>query len=162
MQYSADIKKTTRHFIPTDFTITNWETLEPYFKNLLERTVNSKEEMEKWLKDQSELEALINEDACWRQIKMTCDTENKALEEAFNFFFMEIQPKIQPYSDALNKKLVNHPLAKELDTPKYFTYLRGVKKSIELFREENPGNSACAAGPATSVVAIAEISYATL
>ena len=137
MQYSADIKKTARHFIPKDFTLTNWETLEPYFKNLLERTVSSKEEMEKWLKDQSELEALINEDACWRQIKMTCDTENKALEEAFNFFFMEIQPKIQPYSDALNKKLVNHPLAKELDTPKYFTYLRSVKKSIELFREEN-------------------------
>jgi oligoendopeptidase F len=137
MQYSADIKKTARHFIPKDFTLTNWETLEPFFKNLLERTVNSKEEMEKWLKDQSELEALINEDACWRQIKMTCDTENKTLEEAFNFFFMEIQPKIQPYSDALNKKLVNHPLAKELDTPKYFTYLRSVKKSIELFREEN-------------------------
>ncbi len=137
MQYSADIKKTTRHFVPADFTLTNWETLEPYFKNLLERTVNSKEEMERWLKDQSELEALINEDACWRQIKMTCDTENKALEEAFNFFFMEIQPKIQPYSDALNKKLVNHPLAKELDKPKYFTYLRSVKKSIELFREEN-------------------------
>ena len=137
MQYSADIKKTARHFIPKDFTLTNWETLEPYFKNLLERTVSSKEEMEKWLKDQSELEALINEDACWRQIKMTCDTENKTLEEAFNFFFMEIQPKIQPYSDALNKKLVNHPLAKELDTPKYFTYLRSVKKSIELFREEN-------------------------
>ena len=118
MQYSADIKKTARHFVPADFTLTNWETLEPYFKNLLERTISSKEEMEKWLKDQSELEALINEDACWRQIKMTCDTENKALEEAFNFFFMEIQPKIQPYSDALNKKLVNHPLAKELDTPK--------------------------------------------
>ncbi len=137
MRYSADIKKTARHFIPKDFTLTNWETLEPYFKNLLERTVNSKEEMEKWLKDQSELEALINEDACWRQIKMTCDTENKALEEAFNFFFMEIQPKIQPYSDALNKKLVNHPLVKELDAPKYFTYLRSVKKSIELFREEN-------------------------
>jgi oligoendopeptidase F len=50
---------------------------------------------------------------------------------------MEIQPKIQPYSDALNKKLVNHPLAKELDAEKYFTYLRSIRKSIDLFREEN-------------------------
>jgi oligoendopeptidase F len=50
---------------------------------------------------------------------------------------MEIQPKIQPYADALNKKLVNHPLAKELDAEKYFTYLRSMRKSIELFREEN-------------------------
>ena len=137
MQYSADIQKLPRHFVPKDFTVINWESLEPYFISLLERTIDTKAEMEQWLKDQSELEAVINEDACWRQIRMTCDTENKTLEEAFNFFFMEIQPKIQPCSDALNKKLVNHPLANELDTVKYFTYLRSVKKSIELFKEEN-------------------------
>lgn len=106
-------------------------------KNLLERNIDKKEDLEKWLKDQSELEALVNEDACWRQIKMTCDTENKSLEEAFTFFCMEIQPKIQPYSDALNRKLVDHPLIKELDAEKYFTYLRSIRKSIELFREEN-------------------------
>lgn len=135
--YSADIKKLSRHFVPTEFTVTDWQSLEPFFKNLLERNIDKKEDLEKWLKDQSELEALVNEDACWRQIKMTCDTENKSLEEAFTFFCMEIQPKIQPYSDALNKKLVNHPLTKELDIEKYFTYLRSVRKSIELFREEN-------------------------
>jgi len=135
--YSANIEKLPRHFIPVDFTLTNWESLEPFFKNLLERNIDSKEDLEQWLKDQSELEALVNEDACWRQIRMTCDTENKTLEEAFNFFFTEIQPKIQPYSDALNKKLLNHPLVNELESNKYFTYLRSIKKSIELFREEN-------------------------
>ena len=135
--YTANIKKLPRHFIPSDFTVIDWQSLEPFFKNLLERNIDTKETLEQWLKDQSELEALINEDACWRQIKMTCDTENKALEEAFTFFCMEIQPKIQPYSDALNKKLVNHPLSKELDEEKYFTYLRSMRKSIELFREEN-------------------------
>jgi oligoendopeptidase F len=135
--YTADIKKLPRHFVPENFTVTNWQSLEPFFKDLLDRNIDTKENLEQWLKDQSELEALINEDACWRQIKMTCDTENKMLEEAFNYFCMEIQPKIQPYSDALNKKLVNHPLATELDAEKYFTYLRSMRKSIELFREEN-------------------------
>ena len=135
--YSADIQKLPRHFLPADFSITDWQTLEPYFKDLLDRDISTKEKLEQWLKDQSELEAAVNEDACWRQIKMTCDTENKQLEEAFNFFFMEIQPKIQPYSDALNKKLISSPLLDELDTEKYFTYLRSIRKSIELFREEN-------------------------
>ncbi|MBL0181074.1 MAG: M3 family oligoendopeptidase [Chitinophagaceae bacterium] len=135
--YTADIKKLPRHFIPENFVITDWQSLEPYFKDLLERKIDTKADLEKWMKDQSELEAVVNEDACWRQIKMTCDTENKSLEEAFTYFCMEIQPKIQPYSDALNKKLVNHPLAKELDVEKYFTYLRNIRKSIELFREEN-------------------------
>ena len=40
---------------------------------------------------------------------MTCDTENKALEEAFTYFVMEIQPNIQPYADKLNRKLVDNP-----------------------------------------------------
>jgi oligoendopeptidase F len=137
MNASADIKKIERHFLPKDLVVDKWETIEPYFKELLERQINSKEELEKWLKDVSELDAVINEDVCWRQIKMTCNTEDKILEEAFNFFCMEIQPKIQPYADALNKKLINSPFTNELDTEKYFTYLRGVKKSIELFREGN-------------------------
>lgn len=137
MNYSADIQKLPRHFLPADFAITNWEGLEPYFRNLDERVINSLPDLEQWLKDASELEAVISEDACWRQIKMTCDTENKELEEAFTFFMMEIQPKIQPYSDKLNKKLVDSPFTKELDQKKYFTYLRNVRKNIELFRVAN-------------------------
>ncbi|MFN8242505.1 MAG: M3 family oligoendopeptidase [Ferruginibacter sp.] len=135
--YSAEIQKLPRHYLPADFKVTNWEALEPYFKELLERPLSDKASLEQWLKDQSELEAVVNEDSCWRQIRMTCDTENKELEEAFNYFFMEIQPRIQPYADALNKKLVNHPLVQELDAGKYFTYLRNIRKSIDLFREEN-------------------------
>ena len=135
--YTADIKKQPRTFLPADFRITDWATLEPYFKNLLDRDITNKASLEQWLKDQSELEAAVSEDACWRQIKMTCDTENKTLEEAFNFFCMEIQPQIQPQADALNKKLINSPLLSELEKEKYHTYLRSVRKSIELFREEN-------------------------
>lgn len=137
MNYSADIKKMPRYFLPKDFIVTTWQTLEPYFKNLDERKIHSLSDLEQWLKDASELEAVISEDACWRQIKMTCDTENKELEESFNFFMMEIQPKVQPYSDKLNKKLIESPYTKDLDQEKYFTYLRNVKKNIELFREAN-------------------------
>ena len=135
--YTADIQKLPRHFIPSSFAVTDWESIEPFFKELLERNIATKEDLEQWMKDLSEIEAVVSEDACWRQIKMTCDTENKALEESFNFFCMEIQPKIQPYADALNKKLINHPLTASLNADRYFTYLRTIRKSIELFREEN-------------------------
>jgi oligoendopeptidase F len=135
--YTADIQKTPRHFVPKDFVVTDWKNLEPFFKELLERNIDSKDSLEKWLQDQSELEAVVSEDACWRQIKMTCDTQDKTLEAAFNFYCTALQPNIQPYADALNKKLVNHPLTKDLDTNQYFTYLRSVRKSIELFREDN-------------------------
>jgi oligoendopeptidase F len=134
---NADIKKLPRSFIPEDFKLTDWATLEPFFKELKERQINDAAGLEKWMQNLSELEAVVNEDACWRQIKMTCDTENKSLEEAFNYFCMEIQPNIQPYVDALNKKLLASPFLDSLDTKIYFPYLRGVKQSIELFREEN-------------------------
>jgi oligoendopeptidase F len=137
MTLNADIQKLPRLLLPKDFEVKDWSSLEPYFKELQDRTIDSAESLEQWLKDISELESVVSEDACWRQIKMTCDTENKALEEAFNFFMMEIQPKIQPYSDSLNRKLVENPFAAKLDHQKFFTYLRNVKKNIDLFREEN-------------------------
>lgn len=137
MEVSAAIQNVPRHFLPGDFTITTWENLEPYFKNLLDRTISSTADLEQWLKDSSELEAVISEDACWRQIRMTCDTTDKKLEEAFVFFVTEIQPKMQPYADLLNRKLIECPLTNQLDEKKYFTYLRSIRKSIELFREAN-------------------------
>lgn len=137
MKYTAELKKPERHFLPDDFIVTDWESLEPYFQDLEKRTLDSREALEKWLTDMSELEAVVNEDACWRQIRMTCDTENKKLEEAFTFFCMEIQPKIQPYADRLNRMLVGNAFTRELDQKLYFSYLRSVKKRIELFREAN-------------------------
>src|SRR5882762_8890211 len=114
MELSADIQKTERHFLPADFTVTTWDALEPFFKKLAEREINSGSGLEQWLKDISEIEAAVSEDACWRQIRMTCDTTDKKLEEAFNYFCMEIQPKIQPYADRLNKRLVENPYTQEL------------------------------------------------
>ena len=137
MHRTADIQKRPHQFLPANFELTQWESLEPYFKALLDREITNKLTLESWMQDLSELEAFVSEDACWRQIKMTCDTTDKSLEAAFTFFCMEIQPKIQPYADALNKKLIQCPFTSELDEKEYFTYLRSVKKSIELFREEN-------------------------
>ncbi len=137
MNHTADIKKIQRQFLPEDFKVDTWETLEPYLKELLDRPLHSKAELEQWLKHMSELEAVIGEDAAWRQIRMTCDTENKELEKAFEFFVLEIQPKIQPYADKLNRKFIESPFTRELDAKEYATYLRSVKKNIDLFREEN-------------------------
>ncbi|HEU0111056.1 MAG TPA: M3 family oligoendopeptidase [Flavisolibacter sp.] len=137
ISYSAQITSVPRNYLPANFKITDWSTLEPYFKELLERPIGSRQELESWLRDISELEAVIGEDAAWRQIRMTCDTENKELEDAFTFFVMEIQPKIQPYSDKLNRKLVENEYTAQLSGDAYKVYLRNVKKNIELFREQN-------------------------
>ncbi|MGN6639286.1 MAG: M3 family oligoendopeptidase [Mucilaginibacter sp.] len=130
------IHKKTRTYIPEDVEI-KWENLEPLFKELTDRPINSIEELEQWLRDRSELEAALEEDFAWRYIRMTCDTTNAELLQNFQYFATEIEPKIAPYSNELNKKLVNSEFADQLPTEKYFIYLRGVKRALELFREEN-------------------------
>ena len=137
MTLTADIKKLERNYVPVHFTVKDWASLEPFFIELTERPIHSKEDLEKWMKDMSETEAVVSEDSCWRQIRMTCDTNNTELEDAFVFFVTEIQPKLQPYLDQLNRKLIANPFTKQLNTETYYTYLRNVQKNIDLFREEN-------------------------
>ncbi len=126
-----------RRFLPDKLKVTGWEVLEPYFNQLLQRNIESKADLENWLKDRSELEAFISEDLAWRYVRMTCDTNNKELEQAYVFFVTEMEPKISPLNDLLNKKLVQSPFLDALDHDKYFIYLRGIKKEIEIFREAN-------------------------
>jgi oligoendopeptidase F len=130
------IHKKTRTYISASIEI-KWETLEPFFKELCDRPINSIEELEKWLHDRSELEAAVEEDFAWRYIRMTCDTTSEELLQNFQYFATEIEPKIAPFSNELNKKLVASEWTDKLNHEKYFIYLRGVEKSLELFREEN-------------------------
>lgn len=130
------ITKKQRLYIPEDLVI-EWGTLEPLFTELSSRQINSVEELEKWLKDRSELEAALEEDFAWRYIRMTCDTTDEKLLGDFQFFATEIEPKIAPINNDLNKKFIESPFTEKLDKDKYFIYTRGIKKALELFREEN-------------------------
>ncbi len=61
-------------------------------------------DLKEWFSDRSELESALSEDFAWRYIRMTCDTADQKLVEDLNFFIEEIQPKIAPENDELNKK----------------------------------------------------------
>ncbi len=129
--------KKSRHFLPNDLVIDAWEVLEPYFKDLLGRNIDSVEELDAWLMDRSELDAVLEEDAAWRYIKMTIDTTDESLVESYNFFVSRIQPMISPYNNEFHKKMMDSPYLKDLDQEKYAIYLRGVKQELEIYRDEN-------------------------
>lgn len=130
------ISKKPRTYIPETLNV-DWNSLQPIFNELQARNISSVSELEKWLLDRSELEAALEEDFAWRYIRMTCDTTDQKLLEDFQFFATEIEPKIAPINNQLNKKFVESPYSEELDKDRYFVYTRGIKKALELFREEN-------------------------
>lgn len=127
-----------RNFVAEGLIIDDWLKIEGYFKDLVDRKIDNLESFKNWLRDQSELEAILEEDMAWRYIKMTIDTKDEQLSLDYSFFVTEIAPKMAPFDDLLNKKLMNSQFKKELENnDAYKIYFRSVQKSIELFREEN-------------------------
>ena len=126
-----------RKFVSENLVIDSWGKIKSLFDNLVEREISNANELEKWMLDRSELEAVLEEDMAWRYIKMNIDTTDKKLGERFSFWIKEIAPKTAPYSHKLNLKLVESPFLKDLEREKYRIYLRSVNKKIEIFHEEN-------------------------
>jgi len=126
-----------RQFVDESLLIDDWKKIEIYFKSLLEREINSVEELEQWMLNRSELESVLEEDQAWRYIKMNIDTTDEKLAKDFAFWIQEISPKVAPFSHQLNVKLNASPFLKELNQEKYRIYLRGLQKAIEIFRDEN-------------------------
>ena len=132
------LEKKQRAFVKSDLAISNWQSIEEYFKHLVERPINSKEDLLVWLNDRSELDAILEEDAAWRYIRMTIDTANEKHQENYRVFVAEIQPKIAPYEHLLNEKLASCPFINELKSDSaFFIYFRSITTAIELYREQN-------------------------
>ena len=126
-----------RKFVPENIVIDSWDKIKSLFDNLINREISSVKDLEKWMLDHSELEAVLEEDMAWRYIKMNIDTTDKELADRFHFWIKEISPNTAPYSHKLNVKLVESTYLKDLDQEKYRIYLRSVNKQIEIFRDEN-------------------------
>ncbi len=131
-------ERPVRKFLPDNFKVDNWETIEPYFRDLLERDIQEPGDLKNWMKDRSELESVLSEDLGWKYINMTRWTDNEEYSNAYRHFVMQIQPKIAPMSDLLNKKAINCPFISALENEEgYDIMIREIRKEIDIFREEN-------------------------
>lgn len=132
------IKRKIRRFIPEVYKVTTWAALQPYFLELQDRVIDSEIVLRAWFKDMSELEAIISEDMAWRYIKMTCDTTNKELVDHYTEFVTDIQPKISPVSNDLNKKAIASEFLSALEKEEgYNIMIRNIRTSLEIYRDEN-------------------------
>ena len=130
-------KRPKRNFVDEDLIIESWGKIKIYFESLLKREIKSVDDLQKWMLDRSELDAVLEEEMAWRYIKMNINTADKDLSEKFNFWIKEISPNIAPYSHQLNIKLVENPYLKYLKKEKYRIYLRSINQKIKIFRKKN-------------------------
>jgi oligoendopeptidase F len=128
--------KIKRQFISGNLKIKEWSDLAPFFLNLENREITNKSDLEKWLTDKSELDAILEEELAWRYIKSNCDTTNKELTNNLEYFIENIDPEIAKKSNVLDKKLSNCEFFNDLDE-RFLIVKRELKNKLELYREEN-------------------------
>lgn len=110
----------------------SWDDIRPHFDALASRDLGL-ETVEPWLADWSRLEAMVTEAASRAMIRYTVDTRDKEAEQDHLRFSMEILPRAEERSVALQKRLV----ATGYSSPALETTLRAFRTSIEIFRDAN-------------------------
>lgn len=129
--------KLPRHFLPSNLEVNSWEDISGFLDDLKARQINSAEDLQQFLRDRSEISAFLEENLAWRYINMSCDTQNEDKRNSYEFFIQEISPNLAPYENEFNKKVSDSPFVDALPDSIYLTYKRSLKRSIELYREEN-------------------------
>lgn len=128
-------------FVPARFDGTKWEHIEPLMQALLERPVRSRSELETWLLDRSDLDAACSESHALLYINMTCDTEDKARQNAYADYVENVEPKAKPLAFELDKRqaalAAEHRLVESPGGDRYTVLARGTRADVELFRQEN-------------------------
>ena len=137
MNKTISTKRKKRTFVSEDFVPSTWENIEVYYNQLLEAELTDVQSFRDWLRNRSELESIISEDAGWRYIKMTCDTKDQEYQKAYTYFVSEIEPKIAPLNHRLNEKVINSPFRDKISDQSFEIMFRNIEKDFRIFREEN-------------------------
>ncbi|MDX1942803.1 MAG: M3 family oligoendopeptidase [Saprospiraceae bacterium] len=126
-----------KEFLPEGFKITVWSKLKPYYETLLKRPIHSTDELEQWIWDKTELDAIVGETFAWRYIQITVNSSDQSAAELYHYTVQELYPRIASIENELHKKLISCPFVAYLDSETFFTYLRNIRNSVELYHAAN-------------------------
>ena len=127
----------TLRFYNESFKTDDWDFLKAELENLQIMEINNATDLLTFLEKKSEFDELIADEMAWRYIKMTCDSANEALLNAFNEYQEKIISPMQTYDFELKKKFYTSPFRNELNEKQYKLLNQIIANDIELFREEN-------------------------
>lgn len=126
-----------RHFVPGSADLTDVKTVVGLYELLESRVVNDPKQLDQWMLDRSEVDAALSQVGSILYIRMTCQTDDKAIAGAYTKFIETIPPATKPINDRLNKKYLLARQSLAMDEKRLMVYDRSIKTDIELFREEN-------------------------
>lgn len=126
-----------RRFVAPGLSVEKWEDIAPYYDKLDSRPIDTKNELEGWLIDLSELKAVADEFVTRRYIAMTCQTDDPARKDAYLYCVREVEPKMTEWDDRLLQKYLASPGRDKLDMGYFARMDRMFRVAVELFDERN-------------------------
>ena len=114
------------------FAAATWGDVAPYYGELASRAVDLGN-VESWLEDWSNFEALLLEASALAHFRYSCDTGDKERERAWLRFSSEIRPKAEQARSELRARVVDLGY----ERPGLEVVIKKFRNQMELFREEN-------------------------
>lgn len=128
---------TQRTYLPADLSITAWADIASFFEELEHRAIGDVAGLERWLRDLSEVEAVVSEEGAWRYIRMTLDTRDAEVGARYQSYVSDVLPNVEQWTDKLQRKLMSLPQVNELHGEGYPVLLRGIREQLRIYREAN-------------------------
>lgn len=126
-----------RRFVPDDATLTDKDTVVALYRQLLDRPIESAQELEGWLLDRSELDAAIDQAGSVLYIRMTCQTDDEARAKAYQAFIQDVVPALKPLGNEADRKYLAARERFAGAGGRYAVYDRALRADVELFRPQN-------------------------
>ena len=114
------------------FEVLSRAEIEPWYDELINQPL-SQEVLQPWLKQWSDLSALVDETVIRFEIATTCNTADEEIEQRKRKFMEEVYAPIQKLDQRIKEQL----LASGLEPEGFALPLRNLRAEAELYREEN-------------------------
>lgn len=125
-----------RNYLPDTFKVKTWKSIEPYFKELLRRTIPDEAALEVWISNRSELQAIFEDDILLRQVQSMQDQQDEQLRDAYKYSLLYMLPRLKAYEHKLDKRFLSLEFISTLGN-RYQPYIEKIKREVALYNQKN-------------------------
>ncbi|ADI00024.1 M3 family oligoendopeptidase [Salisediminibacterium selenitireducens] len=113
------------------------EDIEQQLIRLLTRDIDSAADLEQWLKDQTVLYDQLEEGMTGHYIDFQCQSDSEEARKTFEHDQTIIEPLLKKYEAELDRKFLDSPFVKDLNSTDYERFIKTKENARALFRPEN-------------------------
>ncbi|MCK5685056.1 M3 family oligoendopeptidase [bacterium] len=131
------LSRKPRKFYDEKFEPSSWAAVEIELNLLLKEKISSTEELEDYIRKNSEFFTILKDENVRCYIKFTCNTNDDQYIKAYHKYFSEIMIQAEKSSFEMYKKIRNSEYFETLPEERYGHFKKIVAHVIEMFCEKN-------------------------